>query len=54
MSNTFLPGMTECDEKIVQKIVPYKSLNLEPISKRKIIRKLPQVSANTLLPKEQK
>ena len=32
-----LPGMTECDEKIVQKIVPYKSLNLEPISKRKII-----------------
>jgi hypothetical protein len=37
MSNTFLPGMTECDEKIVQKIVPYKSLNLEPISKRKII-----------------
>jgi hypothetical protein len=32
-----LPGLTECDEKIVTKVVPYKSLNLEPLSKRKII-----------------
>jgi hypothetical protein len=37
MSLSNLPGLTECDEKIVTKIVPYKNLNLEPLAKRKII-----------------
>jgi hypothetical protein len=37
MSSLNLPGLTECDEKIVTKIVPYKNLNLEPVAKRKII-----------------
>ena len=31
------PGLTECDENIVTKVIPYKSLNQERIDKRKII-----------------
>lgn len=32
-----LPGLTECDETIVQKVIPYKNLQLDSLSKRKII-----------------
>ena len=32
-----LPGLTECDETIVQKVIPFKNLELEQVAKRKII-----------------